>query len=439
MLQEWSKSTYKILAAGRKARKTTFIVNELFINAMTDERGLTYPIIGPTRVQEKEIVWDDHVSHVLRILNACGVPYEVNKTELSVRFPHYGKFVVDGSDNIESLRGKSDWGGVGLDEFAFWNSPQYAWEQVVEPNLLVNNAFAIMASTTNGYDYFHRQMKRGDILNEVEGTAFDDDNRIIEPTENYLSYRFTSYDNPSLSRKWLDAKRATMSEEGFNREYMARFEKFRGLIYKEFDRRIHVLPSVDVHMGWQIYRCMDFGAVNPTVCLWIAVDNSDNVYIFDEYHNTGQTAEAHANIIKANTNGNIIATFGDPSAQQEILDYASHGVLIVPATRIFDNKEQNWVRSGIEKIRQALKINAQTGRPRLYVAQKCVNTIREFESYHWLETKSSMIIKDQPEKKDDHCMDALRYFFESYTPPQVDWNIPSTPQTNRHTGYSMIV
>lgn len=404
---------------------------------MTDKRGLTYPIIGPTRVQEKEIVWDDHVAQILRVLKASGVPFKVNNSDLSVKFPGYSKFYVDGSDNIESLRGKSDWGGIGMDEFPFWTSPQYAWEEVVEPNLIVNHAFALIGSSTNGYDYFHRLIKRGDKENTIEGTAFDDDGAIVPYNEWYRSYRHTSYENPYLDKLWLEAKRLTMSEEAFNREYLARFEKFRGLIYKEFDRKVHI-QDFDVDFSWRFYRVMDFGAVNPTVCLWIAVDNSDNIYLFDEYFSKGQTAEFHAGVVLGKTSPQfpVTMTFGDPSAQQEMLDYANHGLIITPATRIFDGKDNDWVNSGIEKVRQMLKVNPQTGKPRFFIHPRCVNTIREFESYHWLETKTTLVIKDQPDKVDDHCMDALRYFVVSYTKPDITYDMPTPSQTNSFTGYS---
>lgn len=426
------------MAAGRKARKTTFIVNQLMIHALADTRGLSYPIIGPTRVQEKEIVWDDHVAQNLRMLARLKIPHEVNKSDLSVSFPGHGKFMVDGSDNVESLRGKSDWGGIGMDEFAFWSNPQYAWEEVIEPNLIVNHAWAMISSTTNGYDYFHRLVKRGDHINEIEGTAFDDEMNIVEPNKYYKSYRYTSFDNPFLDAEWLNSKKDTMSLEAFNREYLARFEKQRGLVYKEFDRRIHVKTDLDISYTWNFYRTMDFGAVNPTVCLWIVVDNVGTVYVIDEYYNSGLTAQNHANIINAKTSPetNILTTWGDPSAKQEMLDYASFGVIISPANKTFDGRDQDWVKSGIERVKEFLKPNPQTGRPRLIISPKCVNTIREFESYHWHETSESGIIKDIPEKVDDHCMDALRYFIVSYTQPVQEYE-RFTPlvEHNNFTGY----
>ena len=184
---------------------------------------------------------------------------------------------------------------------------------------------------------------------------------------------------------------------------------------------------------------MDFGAVNPTVCLWIAVDNSDNIYVFNEYYNNGQTAQSHANIIQGMTDPNypVRMTYGDPSAQQEMLDYANYGLVVTPALKIFSG-DQDWVVAGIEKVRQALKINSQTGRPRLIIHPRCVNLIREIESCHWEESKSTGMIKDIPHKEDDHCVDALRYFMVSYSQPDVDYEFEHRTFTNSYTGYSSV-
>ena len=436
---EWDLSPYKVLAVGRKGRKTTFDVNELVRHAMKDTRGLTYPFIGPTRQQAKEIVWDDHVGALLRMFNEIDLPHEVNQSDLSIRFPGTGKFVIDGSDNMESLRGKSDWGGVVCDEFASWKNKKEAWETVIEPNLIVHNAWCVFSGTPKGYEYFHTQSKKGDHEGIIEGEAFDKEGKRVLPNSQYRTYRFTSYDNPFLSRQWLDRKKDDTSEAVFNQEYLARFEKYTGLIYKEFDRRVHIVEPFLPLDYWQHYRAMDFGGVNPTACLWIAVSSTDDIYVYDEYYNSGQTINFHAGLIKAKTKRNIIGTFGDPSGNQQIMDYGAEEVYISPAVRVFKDGE-DWVMSGINKVKDRLKVHPQTGKPRLYIASNCHNLIREIESYHWVENKYGDNVKDQPEKKDDHALDALRYFMCSYSPSDdnsysadiyQDANIP----TNKFTGY----
>ena len=383
---------------------------------MTDKRGLTYPFIGPTRTQAKEIVWEDHVANVLKLCKDAKIPYKKNEQELSIRFPGYGKVVIDGGDNIESLRGKSDWGGVVLDEFRYWKNQQYAWDSVIRPNLIPHKAWVIVSSTPQGYDFFHYLMKLGDHNKQIEGDAFDYQGKIAQPNKRYISFRYDSFANPHIDREWLEDEKQTLSETAFNQEILARFEKFVGVVYKEFDRKVHVIEPFKIPIGWELYGAMDFGAVNPTVYLWIAVDRDYNIYVFDEYFQKGQTTEFHANVIKAKTQSlPITATWGDPSAEQETMDFGNQGVYITPAVRVFDGQNPSWVKAGINRVSRLLKVSPQTGKPKLFIFNNCSNLIREFESYRWLEQSDKTLNeKEIPLKTEDHGMDALRYFVVSY-------------------------
>ena len=67
------------------------------------------------------------------------------------------------------------------------------------------------------------------------------------------------------------------------------------------------------------------------------------------------------------------------------------------------------------KINQLLKVSPKFGKPKLYIFKNCVNIIREFESYQWLENKQEGLNeKDTPLKANDHALDALRYFVVSF-------------------------
>jgi phage terminase large subunit len=56
----------------------------------------------------------------------------------------------------------------------------------------------------------------------------------------------------------------------------------------------------------------------------------------------------------------------------------------------------------------------------MLVSPRCVNTRREFRTYHYPQTRFGANPVEEPSKVDDHAMDALRYFFASRF-PQVDW------------------
>ncbi len=49
------------------------------------------------------------------------------------------------------------------------------------------------------------------------------------------------------------------------------------------------------------------------------------------------------------------------------------------------------------------------GYPRLFVSERCTNTIKEFSSYRWQESKAGRDDKEEPNKENDHAMDTIRY------------------------------
>jgi len=68
------------------------------------------------------------------------------------------------------------------------------------------------------------------------------------------------------------------------------------------------------------------------------------------------------------------------------------------------------VLDGISKVQNRLPAVGD-GRLRLTVSAACANAIAEFESYCWKETAGG--VKDEPEKVNDHAMDALRYALDT--------------------------
>jgi len=65
-------------------------------------------------------------------------------------------------------------------------------------------------------------------------------------------------------------------------------------------------------------------------------------------------------------------------------------------------KADNAVFDGIRRVADRLTVQGD-GRPRLTMDPGCVNVIREFGAYLWKPGR------DEPVKKDDDAMDALRY------------------------------
>ncbi len=393
---------FRILVCGRRFGKTTLAVNELIVSAVKNPKTLSW-YVSPTYRMSKQIAWTMLLHYLPKEIVA-----KTNETELKVELYNGSIIELKGADNPDSLRGV----GVNLliiDEVASIRNWDWLWQEVLRATLTDTEGRAIFIGTPKGFNHFHDLYLRG------------------QASDEYKSWRFKTIDNPFIKKEEIESAKSELSPDFFAQEYEADFRKYTGLVYKEFNRDINVIDSFDVPDSWSIYGCMDFGSTNPTAYLWIAVDTDDNWFVIGEHYDTGKTIDYHAGVINSNPK-RAIRTFGDPSGAQWISEFREKGVYITPANKETGTSGQNWVRFGIEKVAQKLRalpghdvyVAGQTLRngPALYVFRGCENTIREFETYRWKEKlvgqATDLNEPDQPEKANDHALDALRYFAVSY-------------------------
>ena len=196
----------------------------------------------------------------------------------------------------------------------------------------------------------------------------------------------------AMINEWPEEVQATRVE--------GRFASFYGAVYKTFDRAVHVVEPFDVPHDWYHFRSIDFGFNNPFVCLWGARNNDNQWFIYAEHYRPQELIKWHAEQITHKTNGAVIrATYADHDAQGRA-ELRQHGIRTRAA-----RKEVN---DGIEKVQQALKVQAN-GQPRLFIFKTCENLTREMSSYRYPEGTDTRDPKDEPMKLNDHTCDALRY------------------------------
>jgi phage terminase large subunit len=71
-------------------------------------------------------------------------------------------------------------------------------------------------------------------------------------------------------------------------------------------------------------------------------------------------------------------------------------------------KGADSIVAGIREIKAKLTVREGTGKPKLFVAANCKNTIREFQSYR--NTRNAYDeVTDKPEDRNNHAIDAIRY------------------------------
>ena len=206
------------------------------------------------------------------------------------------------------------------------------------------------------------------------------------------------------------------SRAGWEAEMLCKRPSLENVVFDEFDTATHV-KSVDYNPSLPVYRTLDFGFVNPFVCLWIQVDDDAVVRVIDEYIRSRATIDVHAEQIKQRTPGGeerVAATFCDP-AGQSVNDVT--GTSSVRELRSFGIRTQyrhSGILEGIELVRRAIR--SGDGRSRLVISPRCQRLIEAMRCYHYPEnaTGSELPLKDGLY---DHPIDALRYFFINYTHP----------------------
>lgn len=225
-----------------------------------------------------------------------------------------------------------------------------------------------------------------------------------------------TYENPFLNRDEIDNMAKKFSKEELDMRLKGKYIQFSGLVFKELDKNVHFIEPFHIPKDWPKFRSIDHGIRNPTACLWGAVNDKEELYIYDEYYETDKTIAENCEAIRTITAGDSIEwTTIDPSTEQRDpqtgisnrSEYLRNGIL----TRALRTDK----KAGINLIKQLLRSDDETKRPRLFIFNTCYNLIREMTRYRYksLGGRSEESGSDDPVKVLDHAIDALRYMVSS--------------------------
>lgn len=236
----------------------------------------------------------------------------------------------------------------------------------------------------------------------------------VDMTEN-------SHINPAEIQVFIDG----LSEDEKESRVHGKFIQMGGLIYKMFDPVLggkHVIKTPDnwengyPPKDWVVVASLDHGLNNPTAWLWHAISPSYRVITFNEHYVTGQIVEWHATkVLEYNRRMERQPDYyvGDPSIRNKTpLDgtsvhdeYRKYGIPIILAN--------NDVSDGINKVQRLMTPRAD-GKPLWSITDNCTETIKELARYRWRTYTSKKVqmehnAMDEPNKKNDHSADSLRY------------------------------
>lgn len=204
-----------------------------------------------------------------------------------------------------------------------------------------------------------------------------------------------------------------------------------GAVYDTWDENVHVVDAFDIPKSWTRIRAIDFGFVNPFVCLWIALDEDKRAYVYRQWYKTGMTVAKHAAVIRKYSEGETYeATVADHDAEDRAT-LRENGIRTIAAKKD--------ISPGIQAVQERLQ-PAGDGRPRLYVlrgsliepdealaeSKAPVDIVGEFGGYIWTKTADGKPNKELPVDLNNHALDAVRYGV-MYVDKQVKGRIRENP------------
>ena len=387
----FNDTRFKVLNWGRRTGKSTFAVNETFKQAIN--KVGRYWIIAPSYKQAKNIYWRDLIKHIPDVAIA-----KKNESELILHIKNGSTIELKGGDNPDSLRGAGI-NGVVLDEYAFMRP--FVYDEIIGPMIRQTKGWAIFISTPDGFNHFFALAEQA--RNDTTGE--------------WLYSHATAYDNPYFENEELDKERLKLVENAgddgeirFRQEYLAEFKKKTGLVYKTFDREVHLVDPIAMPREYTVHALtVDFGWENPTAALLVGIDYDNNWWIRDELYRSHLQTEQLATILKQKM-GTTQYTYkiGDSAASQEIANLEAQGISLTPVIKSSGSSRESSITAGIRLIQDKLKVQGN-GKPKLFISRSCSNLIWEMETYSYPEGRENQNASEEPIKENDHALDALRY------------------------------
>ncbi|WP_057766702.1 phage terminase large subunit [Cytobacillus praedii] len=227
------------------------------------------------------------------------------------------------------------------------------------------------------------------------------------------------------------------------------WDSFSGQAFDEWNKEIHVIKPFQIPSTWKRFRTVDYGRTAPFCCLWFAIDQDYNLYVYKESYKTGLDAVDQAKEIVSMTAEKIEYTILDSACWiknqygESIAEtYENNGVPVELASKDRLN--------GKDRVHAWLKVHEDSKGNRfskLKVFSNCENLIRTLPSLPIDERRPEDINTDA----EDHAYDALRYGVMSRPDPRtfepiesnamshiktVDNNLPHALQDNDDNNYS---
>ena len=241
------------------------------------------------------------------------------------------------------------------------------------------------------------------------------------------------------------------------RLYLGKWAAAEGQIYEGWDDAVHLVDPFAIPDAWTRWWTVDFGFTNPFVLQCWAEDGDGRLFLYREIYRTKRLVEDHARDIlrlvrrcatccKSKGSDHDCHTckacemeWTEPRPRAVICDHdAEDRATLERYLGMGTQAAHKSVSDGIQAVQSRLN-PAGDGRPRLFVVRGALVerdplldeaslpmcATDEVGGYVWaVKPGNAGGLKEEPVKKDDHAMDALRYMVAAKDlggRPRVRW------------------
>jgi PBSX family phage terminase large subunit len=348
-------------------------------------------IIAPTTDMLRRLSMSKFLAYAKPFIS---IDRDYNKSVMEGQWPNGAKFIGISGDKPSRLEGVKASCGIWIDE-VFQIDEQLYIESLAR---ISDSGGKLWVTGSLGTQY----------VNPKSHWAYKHFKET--PQENSALFEWTTAENPYFPRDELDRLRNTLDP----RTYKAMFEidwniPATNRVFDTFDE--FNIGTNTYNKDLPVYVSMDFGWNDPTAVLFIQHDpRTDKVYVIDEIVRTKTLLSDIVKLMRQKPYP-IAAYYCDSAGNQTREQTARSNVRIMREDFGINFKWRSTpIVTGITLMRTYIK-NAK-GEQKLIIDQNCKHLLEELTNYKYIERNQT--VTDTPEDKNNHSVDALRYWFVNY-------------------------
>jgi hypothetical protein len=380
-----SKARMRVVCAGRRWGKSHLAIATALYSALEAPKRVVW-FVAPSYRQAAQIAWKI-LKNLLAVLNSAA---KINETDLSVELLNGSVVALRGADNFDSLRGVG-LDGLVLDEYADMDPD--AWTEVLRPALSDRRGWALFIGTPRGFNHFHSLWTRAHIL------------------DGWAAFQYTTLQGGRVDADEIESARVDLDLRSWRQEYEASFESMSGLVYSNFNRKIHIREDLK-DTGGTLHVGIDMN-VTP-MSATVGVQAGDQFHIINEVSLNNSNTQRLADELKRLYPGRLIHCYPDPSGSSRKTSAGAgvtdHAILRAAGFRVVSPNKAPAVSDRVNEV-QALFLNGK-GEHRLFISKSCPKLIHCLEGLTYREDTM------EPDKRLglDHLPDSLGYATHSLYP-----------------------